>query len=144
MSLRSHFDSFTSQHKLRDAEEEYVQATYRFRAVDEAYVQNWVSLAEMEFLLRVEYYRYCVYSGQIESTSSGLRRQTYALSQRGCSGRKRSIMAQESNGKGQELKNWKSSYVKTLRRKLGEYLGLKQERFMPKSRNMESRRTISR
>ena len=66
MSLRSHFDSFKSQHKLRDAEEEYVQATYRFRAADEAYAQNWVSLKrEMEFLLRkVEYYRYCVYSGQ--------------------------------------------------------------------------------
>ena len=60
MSLRSHFDSFTSQHKLRDAEEEYVQALYRLRSTDEAYVQNWLSLKrEMEFLLRkVEHYRY--------------------------------------------------------------------------------------
>lgn len=66
MSLLSHFDSFTSQHKLRDAEEEYVQAPYRFRAADEAYAQNWVSLKrEMEFLLRkVEHFRYCFYSGQ--------------------------------------------------------------------------------
>ena len=29
MSLRKNFDSFTPQQKLRDAEEEYVQAVYR-------------------------------------------------------------------------------------------------------------------
>jgi len=66
MSLRKNFDSFTSQHKLRDAEEQYVQAVYRLRAADEAYAQNLVSLKrEMEFLLRkVGHYRYCVYSGE--------------------------------------------------------------------------------
>ena len=67
MTLRKNFDSFTAQHKLRDAEEEYVQATYKFRAADEAHAQNLVSLKrEMEFLLRkVDYYRYCVYSGEL-------------------------------------------------------------------------------
>ena len=66
MTLRKNFDSFTAQHKLRDAEEEYVQATYKFRAADEVFAQNLVSLKrEMEFLLRkVEHYRYCVYSGE--------------------------------------------------------------------------------
>ena len=53
MSLRENFDSFTSQHKLRDAEQKYVQATYKFREADEADAQNLVSLKrEMEFLLR--------------------------------------------------------------------------------------------
>ena len=62
VSLRKNFDSFSPQHKLRDAEEEYAQAMYKFRAAEEAYAQNLVSLKrEMEFLLRkVEHYRYCV------------------------------------------------------------------------------------
>ena len=36
MSLRKNFDSFTSQHKLHDAQEEFTQAVYRFRAAEEA------------------------------------------------------------------------------------------------------------
>ena len=39
MSLRKSFDSFTPQHKLRDAEEAYVQAAYRLRSAEEAYEQ---------------------------------------------------------------------------------------------------------
>ena len=36
MSLRKNFDSFTAQHKLRDAQEEFAQAVYRFREAEEA------------------------------------------------------------------------------------------------------------
>ena len=36
MSLRQNFDSFTSEHKLRDAQEEFAQAVYRFRAAEKA------------------------------------------------------------------------------------------------------------
>ena len=66
MSLRKNFDSFTSQHKLRDAKEEFAQATYRFRAAEEANAPNLIALKrEMEFLGRkLEFYRQCVYSGQ--------------------------------------------------------------------------------
>ena len=66
MSLRKNFDSFTSQHKLRDAQQEFVQAVYRFRAAEEANAPNLIALKrEMEFLVRkVEAYRHCVYSGQ--------------------------------------------------------------------------------
>ena len=39
MSLRKNFDSFTPQHKLRDAEEAYAQAAYRLRSAEEAYEQ---------------------------------------------------------------------------------------------------------
>ena len=65
MSLRKNFDSFTSEHKLRDAQEEYTQAVYRFRAAEEANARNLVSLKrEMEFLGRkLEYCRQCVYAG---------------------------------------------------------------------------------
>ena len=66
MSLRKNFDSFTPRHKLRDAEEEYVQAVYRLRSAEEAYAQNVIDLKrEMEFLGRkLGHYRYCVYAGQ--------------------------------------------------------------------------------
>ena len=51
MTLRKNFDSFTAQHKLRDAEEEYVQAVYRFRAAEEVNAPNRITLKrEMEFL----------------------------------------------------------------------------------------------
>ena len=65
MTLRKNFDSFTAQHKLRDAEEEYVQAVYRFRAAEEVNAPNRITLKrEMEFLDRnVRHYRFCVYSG---------------------------------------------------------------------------------
>ena len=66
MSLRKNFDSFTSQHKLRDAQEEFTEAVYRFRAAEEANARNLIALKrEMEFLGRkLEFYRQCVYSGQ--------------------------------------------------------------------------------
>ena len=66
MSLRKNFDSFTSQHKLRNAQEEFTQAVYRFRKVEEANAPNLIDLKrEMEFLERkVEYCRQCVYAGQ--------------------------------------------------------------------------------
>ena len=66
MSLRTNFDSFTSQHKLRDAQEEFTEAVYRFRAAEEANAPNLIALKrEMEFLGRkLEYYRQCVYTGQ--------------------------------------------------------------------------------
>jgi len=66
MSLRKNFDSFTSEHKLRDAEEEFIQALYRFRAAEEANAPNLIALKrEMEFLGRKhEFYRYCLYTGQ--------------------------------------------------------------------------------
>ena len=66
MSLRKNFDSFTSQHKLRDAQEEFTKAVYRFRAAEEANARNLIALKrEMEFLGRkLEYYRQCVYTEQ--------------------------------------------------------------------------------
>ena len=65
MSLGKNFDSFSSQHKLRDAQEEFTQAVYRFRKVEEANAPNLIDLKrEMEFLERkVEYCRQCVYAG---------------------------------------------------------------------------------
>ena len=67
MSLRKNFDSFTSQHKLRDAQEEFTEAIYRFRAAEEANAPNLIALKrEMEFLGRkLEFYRKCVYTGQL-------------------------------------------------------------------------------
>ncbi len=66
MSLRKYFDSFTLQHKLRDAEEAYVQAVYRLRSAEEAYEQDVSDLKrEMDFLLRkVGHYRHCLYTGK--------------------------------------------------------------------------------
>ena len=66
MSLRKNFDSFTAQHKLRDAQEEFAQAVYRFRAAEEANTPNLIALKrEMEFLDRkLKFYRQCVYTGQ--------------------------------------------------------------------------------
>ena len=66
MSLRKSFDSFTPQHKLRDAEEAYVQAVYRLRSAEEAYEQNMSDLKrKMDFLFRkVENYRHCLYAGK--------------------------------------------------------------------------------
>ena len=68
MSLRKNFDSFTSQRKLRDAEEAYVQAVYRLRAAEEAYEQNVSDLKrEMDFLFRnVGHYRHYLYAGPLE------------------------------------------------------------------------------
>ena len=65
MSLRKNFDSFTSEHKLRDAQEEFTQAVYRFRAAEQANAPNLIALKrEMEFLGRkLEYCRYCVCAG---------------------------------------------------------------------------------
>ena len=64
MSLRKSFDSFTPQHKLRDAEEAYVQAVYRLRSAEEAYEQNMSDLKrEIDFLFRkVGHYRHCLYA----------------------------------------------------------------------------------
>ena len=66
MSLRQNFDSFTSEHKLRDVQEEFAQSVYRFRAAERANAPNLIALKrEMEFLDRkVEYCRHCVYTGQ--------------------------------------------------------------------------------
>ena len=66
MSLRKNFDSFTSEHKLRDAQEEFAQAIYRFRAAEEANTPNLNTLKrEMEFLGRkLEAYRRWSYSGE--------------------------------------------------------------------------------
>ena len=65
MSLRKNFDSFTAQHKLRDAQEEFTEALYRFRAAEEANARNLIALKrEMDFLARkLEYCRQCVYTG---------------------------------------------------------------------------------
>ena len=64
--LRNGFDSFTSQHKLRDAKEEYVQAVYRFREAELGNAPNLIALKrEMEFLGRkLEAYRRWFYSGE--------------------------------------------------------------------------------
>ena len=64
--LRKNFDSFTSKHKLRDAQEEFAQAIYRFRAAEDADSPNLITLKrEMEFLDRkVRFYRYCIYNNQ--------------------------------------------------------------------------------
>ena len=66
MTLRKNFDSFTAQHKLRDAEEEYVQSVYRFRKEEQANAPNLIDLKrEMEFLQRkVAVYRRWFYSGE--------------------------------------------------------------------------------
>ena len=66
MSLRKYFDSFTPQQKLRDAQEEFAQAVYRFRAAEEANAPNLIALKrEMEFLGRkVEAYRRWFYKGE--------------------------------------------------------------------------------
>ena len=66
MSLRKSFDSFAPQHKLRDAEEAYVNAVYRLRSAEEAYEQNVNDLKrEMDFLFRqVEHYRHCLYAAK--------------------------------------------------------------------------------
>lgn len=65
MSLRKNFDSFTAQHKLRDAQEEFTKAVYRFRDAEKANAPNLIALKrEMEFLDRkLEYCRQCVYAG---------------------------------------------------------------------------------
>ena len=63
--LRNDFDSFTPQHKLRDAKEEYAQAVYRFREAEQANSPDLIALKrEMEFLGRkLEAYRRWFYSG---------------------------------------------------------------------------------
>lgn len=65
MPLRKNFDSFTSEHKLRDAQKEFTQALYRFRAAKEVKAPNLIALKrEMEFLGRkLEYFRQCFYAG---------------------------------------------------------------------------------
>ena len=64
--LRKNFDSFTAQHKLRNAQEEFAQAIYLFRAAEEANAPNLIALKrEMEFLGRkLEAYRRWFYSGE--------------------------------------------------------------------------------
>ena len=64
--LRKNFDSFTAQHKLQDAKEEYVQSVYRFREAELAKPPNLIALKrEMEFLERkVGAYCRCVYAGE--------------------------------------------------------------------------------
>ena len=64
--LLKKFDSFTSKHKLQDAQEEFTQAIYRFRAAEDADAPNLIALKrEMEFLDRkVRFYRYCIYNNQ--------------------------------------------------------------------------------
>ena len=64
-NLSEQFDSFTSEHKLRNAQEEFVQAVYQFRAAEQAKAPNLIALKrEMELLDRkVEYCRQCVYAG---------------------------------------------------------------------------------
>ena len=64
--LRNDFDSFTPQHKLQDAKEEYLQAVYRFRAAEQANSSDLIALKrEMEFLGRkLEAYRRWFYSGE--------------------------------------------------------------------------------
>ena len=66
MSLRNNFESFTSQHKLRDTQEEFAQAVYRFRAAEEAKAPNLIALKrEMEYLGRkLEAYRRWFDSGE--------------------------------------------------------------------------------
>ena len=67
MSLRKNFDSFTSEHKLRDAQEEFTQAVYRFRAAEGSQSTSLIALKrEMEFLERkLEAYRRWFYSGEV-------------------------------------------------------------------------------
>jgi len=67
MSLRRNFDSFTSEHKLRDAREEFTQAIYRFRAAEGANAPNLIALKrEMEFLGRkLDAYRCWFYSSEL-------------------------------------------------------------------------------
>ena len=62
--LRKNFDSFTPEHKLRDAQEEFTQAVYRFRESERTNAPNLMTLKrEMEFLDRkVRFYRYSLYS----------------------------------------------------------------------------------
>ena len=66
MSLRTNFDSFTSQHKLRDAQEEFTEAVYKFRSAEAAKAPNLIALKrEMEYLGRkLEAYRRWFYSGE--------------------------------------------------------------------------------
>ena len=63
---RKGFDSFTPQHKLRDAKEEYLHAVYRFREAEQANSPDLIALKrEMEFLGRkLETYRRWFYSGE--------------------------------------------------------------------------------
>ena len=62
--LRKNFDSFTAEHKLRDAQEEFTQAVYRFRESESTNAPNLITLKrEMEFLDRkARFYRYRLYS----------------------------------------------------------------------------------
>ncbi len=64
--LRKNFDSFTSKDKLRDTQEEFAQAIYRFREAEDADAPDRIALKrEMEFLDRkVRFYRYCIYHNQ--------------------------------------------------------------------------------
>ena len=63
--LRKNFDSFTPEHKLRDVQEEFTQAVYRFRESERTNAPNLMTLKrEMEFLDRkARFYRYSLYSG---------------------------------------------------------------------------------
>ena len=62
--FRKNFDSFTAEHKLRDAQEEFTQAIYRFRAAEKTNAPNLIALKrEMDLLDRkVSFFRYHLYS----------------------------------------------------------------------------------
>ena len=53
MSFRKDFDSFTSKHKLRDVQEEFTQAVFRFRAAEEANAPNRIALKLQAQLTRL-------------------------------------------------------------------------------------------
>ena len=76
MSLRKNFDSFTTEHKVRDAQEEYVLAVYQLRAAEEANAPNLITRKrEMEYLGRkLEAYRRWSYSEESIDWAMGMYR----------------------------------------------------------------------
>lgn len=67
-SLRKNFDSFLPHHKLRDAEEEYLNAIYRFREAEGSgsndYCATRVEMNRLEMkLLTIRQY---IYTGHID------------------------------------------------------------------------------
>ena len=65
MSLRQNFDSFTSKHRLQDAENEFIEALYRLRAAEDAGSPNRIELKTKVGLLdrKLGYHRLRLYSG---------------------------------------------------------------------------------
>ena len=64
--LRKNFDSFTTEHKLRDAQEEFTEAVYQLRAAEAEGTDTQIMVTikrKAEYLDRkVRFYRYCIYS----------------------------------------------------------------------------------